>query len=215
MNDINFARLKKSPDGLIPVIVQDASSGAVLMLAYMNEAAYNATLSSGQMTYYSRSRKKLWLKGEESGHFQRLVSLSADCDQDTLLAKVEQTGVACHTGEKSCFFNHISPPDGGNVKNAALILEALMALIKERREQPQEGSYTNYLFDKGLDKILKKLGEEACEVVIAAKNENNDELRYEIADLLYHLTVLMAQAGLEWDTVLAELSTRRATPANN
>jgi len=209
---IAFSDLKKSPDGLVPVIVQDATSGAVLMLAYMNEAAYNATISGKQMTYFSRSRGKLWLKGEESGHFQRLVSLRADCDRDTLLATVEQTGVACHTGEKSCFFNHLGPTDKDAAANtnAAYILEELMALIRKRRAQPQEGSYTNYLFDKGLDKILKKLGEEACEVVIAAKNENPDELRYEIADLLYHLTVLMAQVCLDWDRVLAELSGRRS-----
>jgi phosphoribosyl-ATP pyrophosphohydrolase/phosphoribosyl-AMP cyclohydrolase len=212
---MSFATLKKSPDGFVPVIVQDVTSNEVLMFAYMNEEAYEQTLSSRQMTYYSRSRGSLWTKGETSGHYQTLHSLTADCDKDTLLAKVHQTGVACHTGEKTCFFQEIISGEDEIIhsaqnekKNAVTILTVVMDIIADRKANPKEGSYTNYLFDKGLDKILKKLGEEATEIVIAAKNGSTDEVTYETADFLYHLMVLMTELDISWDDVLEELAKR-------
>ncbi|MDR2546742.1 MAG: bifunctional phosphoribosyl-AMP cyclohydrolase/phosphoribosyl-ATP diphosphatase HisIE [Lachnospiraceae bacterium] len=205
---ISFAELAKNADGLVPVIVQDAIHDTVLMLAYMNEAAYEQTLASGQMTYFSRSRGTIWTKGETSGHFQTLISLAVDCDGDTLLARVSQTGVACHTGEMSCFFKEIVAEKGEGNKNPAAIFAMVMEIIAERRRNPKEGSYTNYLFDKGIDKILKKLGEEATEIVIAAKNDVKNDTVAEIGDYLYHLMVLMTEAGIGWDDVTAELKKR-------
>lgn len=197
----------KTQNGLIPCIVQDYQDGTVLMLAYMNEEAFNKTISTGTMTYYSRSRNKLWVKGEESGHFQALKSLTADCDNDTLLAKVKQTGVACHTGKRSCFFNDIV---GENDYEAGFngTLNEVYEIIYDRKNNPKEGSYTNYLFDKGIDKILKKVGEESTEIVIAAKNPEKDGIIYEIADLIYHLSVLMADREVTWDDIYKELKNR-------
>ena len=174
------------------------------MLAYMNEEAYNKTIETGRMTYYSRSRQKLWLKGEESGHFQYVKSLSADCDSDTLLAKVLQIGAACHTGSRSCFFRKLfSRPY--EETNPGKVLNEVFGTILERRSNPKEGSYTSYLFDKGIDKILKKCGEEATEIVIAAKNPDSEEVKYEMADFLYHMMVLMAECGLDWEDISREL----------
>lgn len=204
--NIEFSDLKIQ-NGLIPCIVQDYMDGTVLMLAYMNEEAFNKTISSGTMTYFSRSRNKLWVKGEESGHFQELKSLTADCDNDTLLAKVKQTGVACHTGKRSCFFNDIV---GENDYEAGFngTLNEVYEIIYDRKNNPKEGSYTNYLFDKGIDKILKKVGEESTEIVIAAKNPEKDGIIYEIADLIYHLSVLMADKEVTWDDIYKELKNR-------
>ena len=159
------------------------------------------------MVYFSRSRQKLWMKGETSGHFQYVKSMILDCDKDTLLAKVAQIGPACHTGNPTCFFTQLF----GNAyfeKNPLLILEKVMATIQDRRIHPKEGSYTNYLFDKGIDKILKKVGEESSEIIIAAKNPNPDEVKYEISDMLYHVMVLMAEKGVSWDDIMEELSRR-------
>ncbi len=203
----SFKEFKLNSDGLIPVIVQDYKSNQVLMLAYMNEEAYNNTLSSGKMNYFSRSRQTQWLKGETSGHFQYLKALSYDCDNDTLLAKVEQIGAACHTGSYSCFFNDIVTYDFEE-KNPSSVLEDVYDVIMDRKKNPKEGSYTNYLFDKGIDKILKKVGEEATEIVIAAKNPNPNEVKYEISDFLYHVMVLMAEKGVTWDEIFTELSNR-------
>lgn len=205
----SFSDLKKGADGLIPVVVQDVETDAVLMVAYMDERAYRQTLETGKMTYFSRSRRMLWVKGETSGHFQYLHSLTADCDLDTLLAKVTQEGAACHTGSYSCFFNEIADL-GGKEKphNPLKVFEEVYGVIQDRKEHPKEGSYTNYLFDKGLDKILKKVGEEATEIVIAAKNPNPNEIKYEIADFLYHMMVLMAQKGIGWEEITEELSKR-------
>ena len=202
-----FGEFKLNSDGLIPVIVQDYKTNQVLMLAYMNEEAYNNTLNTGKMNYFSRSRQTQWLKGETSGHFQYLKSLSYDCDNDTLLAKVEQIGAACHTGSYSCFFNDIVTYDFAE-KNPMSVLEDVYNVIKDRKVNPKEGSYTNYLFDKGIDKILKKVGEEATEIVIAAKNPNPNEVKYEISDFLYHVMVLMVEKGVTWDEILTELSNR-------
>ncbi len=198
-----------SGDGLLPVVVQDHLTLEVLMVAYMNEEAYLDTLKTGKMHYYSRSRKAQWLKGETSGHFQYVKSLYADCDKDTLLARVSQVGAACHTGARSCFFNEVVKKEGQEGgTNPLKVFEEVFGVIKDRRLHPKEGSYTNYLFDKGLDKILKKLGEEATEIVIAAKNPNPHEVKYEIADFLYHMMVLMAEKEIGWEEITEELARR-------
>ena len=204
---VTWSELKLNSDGLIPCIVQDYKTNEVLMMAYMNEEAFEATIRTGRMNYYSRSRNKQWLKGEESGHFQYVKSLYTDCDNDTLLAKVSQIGVACHTGARSCFFNEIVKRDYIDT-DPLKVLENVYNVIQDRKVNPKEGSYTNYLFDKGLDKILKKLGEEATEIVIAAKNPNPEEVKYEISDFLYHMMVLMAEKNVTWEQILAELSRR-------
>ena len=204
---IPWNELKVNSDGLIPVICQDYKTGEVLMMAYMNEEAYLTTLRTGRMNYYSRSRQKQWLKGEESGHFQYLMELKADCDKDTLLAKISQVGAACHTGSYSCFFNEIMKKDYTDT-NPLMVFESVMNVILDRKVNPKEGSYTNYLFDKGIDKILKKLGEEATEIVIAAKNPNVNEIKYEISDFLYHMMVLMAEKGVTWEEITEELDKR-------
>lgn len=198
----------KTVDGLIPCIVQDYSDGTVLMMAYMNEESFNATLETKTMTYFSRSRNKLWKKGEESGHFQYLKNLSADCDNDTLLAQVEQVGVACHTGARSCFFKDIIGHNDYNNGFGKDVLKNVYEIIIDRKLNPKEGSYTNYLFDKGVDKILKKVGEECTEIVIAAKNPESEEIIYEIADFIYHVSVLMAQKNITWADVYKELENR-------
>ncbi len=199
---------KKNSDGMVPVVVQDYRTLEVLMVAYMNEEAYNQTLALGKMTYYSRSRQELWLKGATSGHYQYVKSLTADCDMDTILAKVSQVGVACHTGSKSCFFNEITKKDYEEADNPLQVFEEVLDVIKDRKIHPKEGSYTNYLFDKGIDKILKKLGEEATEIVIAAKNPNANEVKYEISDFLYHMMVLMVEKDVSWEEITTELANR-------
>jgi len=204
---VAFADMKKLDNGLVPVIVQDYKTNEVLMLAYMNEEAYNCTVSTGKMTYYSRSRKELWLKGETSGHYQFVKSLSIDCDNDTLLAKVKQIGAACHTGNRSCFYRDLVKTEW-EIEDNTNILEKIYATVMDRKVNPKEGSYTNYLFTKGIDKILKKCGEEATEIVIAAKNPDKTEIKYEIADFLYHVTVLMAECGIDWKDVFEELANR-------
>lgn len=193
----------KFENGLIPVITQDVNTKEVLILSYMNEEAYQKTLDEKVLYYYSRSRQMLWKKGETSGNTQDLISLTYDCDEDALLAQVKQKGLACHTGEMSCFHN----PLIGEKKIG--ILNDLMTLIKERKEHPKEESYTNYLFDKGLEKILKKIGEESSEVIIAAMSGKKDDLIYELADLVYHSLVLMANEGIELDEIEKELNKRR------
>lgn len=199
---------KKNGDGMVPVIVQDYRTREVLMMAYMNEEAYEQTIHTGRMTYFSRSHGRLWLKGETSGHYQYVKSLTADCDMDTILARVSQTGAACHTGARSCFFNEITKKDWEEESNPLRVLEDVLDVIKDRKVHPKEGSYTNYLFQKGIDKILKKLGEEATEIVIAAKNPNSNEVKYEISDFLYHMMVLMAQKDISWEEIAAELANR-------
>lgn len=205
---IDFSDFKLLDNGLIPVVVQDYRTNDVLMVAYMNEESYRKTLETGKMTYYSRSRQKLWLKGETSGHFQYVKSLMLDCDNDTILAKVRQIGAACHTGSYSCFFKELAKKDYVST-NPHTVLTDDFNIIMERKNHPKEGSYTNYLFDKGIDKILKKCGEEASEIIIAAKNPDAEELKYEIADFLYHMMVLMAECDLDWDDITKELVNRR------
>lgn len=204
---LQWSDLKLNSDGMVPVIVQDYRTDEVLMLAYMNEEAFWTTINSGKMTYYSRSRQELWVKGETSGHIQYVKSLTADCDYDTILAKVSQIGVACHTGNPTCFFNNIVKKEYIE-KNPLKVFEDVYEIILDRKLNPKEGSYTNYLFEKGIDKILKKIGEENTEIVIAAKNPNPEEIKYEISDYLYHLMVLMAEKGVTWEDVTQELSQR-------
>lgn len=204
-------------NGLVPAIIQDASNGQVLMLAYMNEAALAKTRESGVTWFYSRSRQRLWQKGETSGHLQRVKKIAYDCDGDALLITVEQIGVACHEGTRSCFSRLL---DGGALETpavdpttmyggAASVLHDVYQVICDRKRQPKEGSYTNYLFDKGQDKILKKVGEEAAETIIASKNNDAKELLYEMADLWYHNLVLLAYHGVTPTELLAELGGRR------
>ena len=178
---LQWSDFKVNSDGMVPVIVQDYRTDEVLMLAYMNEEAFLCTISSGKMTYFSRSRQEIWMKGETSGHIQYVKSLTADCDYDTILAKVSQIGVACHTGNPTCFFNPIVKKEYVE-KNPLKIFDEVYDLILDRKAHPKEGSYTNYLFDKGIDKILKKVGEENTEIIIAAKNPNPEEIKYEISD---------------------------------
>lgn len=204
---ISWENLKKNSDGLIPVIVQDYTTNDVLMCAYMNEEAFHATINCGKMTYYSRSRQELWMKGETSGHIQYVKELTADCDFDTILAKVSQVGVACHTGNPSCFFNEIVKKEYIE-KNPLKVFETVYNIIEDRKNNPKEGSYTNYLFDKGIDKILKKVGEECTEIVIVAKNPDPEEIKYEISDFLYHVMVLMVEKGVTWEEITQELAQR-------
>ena len=178
------------------------------MVAYMNKEAYDKTIATGKMTYYSRSRQELWTKGDTSGHYQYVKSLTLDCDNDTILAKVSQIGAACHTGSRTCFFQPLLEKEYDHT-NPLTVFEDVYSVIMDRKEHPKEGSYTNYLFDKGIDKILKKVGEECTEIVIAAKNPDADEMRYEISDFLYHLMVLMAERGLVWKDITDELADRR------
>jgi phosphoribosyl-ATP pyrophosphohydrolase/phosphoribosyl-AMP cyclohydrolase len=205
--DLKWSDLKLNSDGMVPVIVQDYRTDEVLMLAYMNEEAFNTTINIGKMTYYSRSRKELWTKGLTSGHVQYVKSLTADCDFDTILAKVSQVGAACHTGNRTCFYNNIVKKEYIE-KNPLKVLEEVYDVIEKRRTDPQEGSYTNYLFDQGLDKILKKLGEEFTEIIIAAKNPTSEEIKYEVADFLYHCMVLMVEKGVTWEEITNELARR-------
>lgn len=202
-----WSEFKLNSDGLIPVIVQDYQTSEVLMLAYMNEEAFNTTIAMGKMTYYSRSRQELWTKGVTSGHYQYVKSLTLDCDKDTILAKVSQVGAACHTGNPTCFFTELIKKEYLS-KNPLKVFEEVYQVIADRKDNPKEGSYTNYLFDKGIDKILKKVGEEATEIVIAAKNPEPEEIKYEISDFLYHMMVLMVEKGITWEEVVEELSQR-------
>lgn len=204
---IAFSEFKLNSDGLIPVVVQDYKTDEVLMVAYMNEEAFEKTIATGKMTYYSRSRQELWVKGLTSGHFQYVRSIGIDCDNDTLLAKVKQIGAACHTGNRSCFYRNLVSTEYAET-NPLKVFNDVMNVIEDRKQHPKEGSYTNYLFDKGIDKILKKCGEEATEIIIAAKNPDPEEIKYEISDFLYHVMVLMVLRGVTWEDIVKELANR-------
>jgi phosphoribosyl-ATP pyrophosphohydrolase/phosphoribosyl-AMP cyclohydrolase len=227
---VDMGELKFRASGLIPAIIQDAENGEVLMLAYMNREALEKTLQTGRTWFWSRSRQQLWEKGKTSGHYQVIKSITADCDYDALLIKVEQLGPgACHEGYRSCFHNPVEfDGEGGPAaaaeeeeqepafdaeevygRRSSRILDELYKVVQDRRVNPVEGSYTNYLLTEGLDKILKKIGEEAAEVIIAAKNPGTEELIYELADLYYHTIVLMAAKGAEPGDVFSELKSRR------
>lgn len=196
--------LKYDSRGLIPAVVTDAATGRVLMVAYMNAESLRISMEKELCCFYSRSRSQLWLKGETSGNYQHIVSITTDCDRDTLLISVIPDGPACHLGTESCFEYPVWESDS----RSAFSMDALMELIKGRKTDPKEGSYTTYLFNKGLDKILKKVGEESTEVIIAAKAEDRAETVYEIADLAYHVLVLMAEIGISVDDIRKELAGR-------
>nr|WP_275440309.1 bifunctional phosphoribosyl-AMP cyclohydrolase/phosphoribosyl-ATP diphosphatase HisIE [Paenibacillus sp. ACRRY] len=215
-------------DGLVPAIVQDSETRQVLMMAYMNRESLKLSLESGETWFWSRSRQELWHKGATSGNVQTITSLKYDCDGDTLLVEVKPNGPACHTGEVTCFHNEIvglpqkSTEQSENETNTDSsesraegrfdVLAELESVIAEREVERPEGAYTTYLFDKGVDKILKKIGEEASETIIAAKNKDNDELRLEVSDLMYHLLVLLQERKLPLDDIMAELSRRHERP---
>ena len=201
---INIEELKFDEKGLIPAIVVDAISGDVLTLAYMNKESLQITLEKGCTCFWSRSRQALWLKGETSGNYQHVTSITADCDKDALVVKVEKDGPACHTGSESCFFN----PVYINEEKNEFSLRGLYDLLVGRKQDKPQGSYTTYLFEKGLDKILKKIGEESTEVIIAAKAQDKKETVYEIADLAYHVMVMMVEAGITLEDVQKELASR-------
>lgn len=201
--------LKFDEHGLIPAIIQDVQSGTVLMLAYMNRESLEKTLQEGRTWFYSRSRQELWLKGETSGHSQKVVAIYYDCDADTLLIQVYQTGVACHEGSFSCFSRAMALQEGEKALSPDwAVLSWLEDLVKERKEALPSGSYTTYLFEKGIDKILKKVGEEATEVVIAAKGGKEEEIIYETADLFYHLLVMLQDRNIELGKIWGELISR-------
>ena len=206
--DADISMISFGKDGLVPCICQDAKTGAVLMLAYMNEQSLRLTLEKKRAVYYSRSRSELWEKGATSGNTQKVRAIYYDCDADALLIKVEQTGNACHTGEYSCFFNAVFDDLGVSADSGSSVFGELYATVIGRKNDPSEGSYTNYLFDKGLDKILKKVGEEAAETIIAAKNQDRQELIGETGDLIYHLTVMLAEKGISMDEIEQELKSR-------
>ena len=219
--------LKFDERGLIPAIVQDDRTNEILMLAYMNAESLQQTLRTGETHFWSRSRQQLWHKGGTSGHTQRVVDLRLDCDSDAIIVRVEPRGPACHTGEPSCFFRDVAegapapapaPAPGVSLVNVesmelGILLNHLYSLVAERKEQRPEGSYTSYLFNSGLDKILKKVGEESAETIIAAKNGATKELSAEIADLLYHLLVLMVEREVKLKDILAELKGRAGRAA--
>ena len=201
---LNIDELKFDEKGLIPAIVVDAKTKKVLTLAYMNRESLEISMEKELTCFWSRSRNELWLKGETSGNYQHIVSITADCDSDALVVMVESDGPSCHTGSYSCFTKEVFQSE----ERSEFSYEGLMELIKGRKISPQEGSYTTYLFHKGLDKILKKVGEESTEVIIAAKAEDRKETVYEIADLAYHVMVLMVEAGISLDEIRDELASR-------
>ncbi|MBE6561289.1 MAG: bifunctional phosphoribosyl-AMP cyclohydrolase/phosphoribosyl-ATP diphosphatase HisIE [Ruminococcaceae bacterium] len=201
---INIDQLKFDEKGLIPAIVVDADTKKVLTLAYMNRESLEISINEGRTCFWSRSRQELWRKGETSGNVQHIVKITADCDMDALTVEVKKDGPACHTGEDSCFFNDVYEND----ELAPFSLDALMELIRGRKIEKKEGSYTTYLFEKGIDKILKKVGEECTEVIIAGKANDKAETIYEISDLVYHVMVLMIEMGISNEDIIRELASR-------
>lgn len=197
-------QLKFDEKGLIPAVIVEAGTHQLLMVAYMNRESLKISMETGKTCFWSRSRQELWTKGETSGNYQHIVSITADCDLDTLKVVVEKDGPACHTGAETCFFNPVYQSE----EKSDFTLDALMELIRGRKTDPQEGSYTTYLFQKGLDKILKKIGEESTEVIIAAKDNDPKETIYEISDLVYHVMVMMIQQGISLEDIRRELASR-------
>lgn len=217
LKNLDLSKIRWDAHGLVPAIVQDVETKEVLMLAYMNEESLSRTLRDGKACYYSRSRQSLWLKGETSGHFQDVVDIKYDCDQDALLLTVQQTGMACHENYFSCFhynlssegFKAIGEPEVKPEPALGRTLELLADVIKSRNLERPEGAYTTYLFNKGLDKILKKVGEECAEVIIAAKNADPEEIKYEVSDLFYHVLVMLEERGVGLEEISKELLKRR------
>ncbi len=204
MNNDIIAKLKFDEKGLLPAVVQDFYTGEVLTVAYMNAESLNITLEEKMTCFYSRSRQELWRKGETSGNRQHIISIKADCDYDALVIKVIKDGPACHTGNESCFYNLIYKNENQN----DFSIDALYKLIEGRKTEMKEGSYTTYLFSKGLDKIMKKVGEECTEVIIGAAKHSKEETIYEISDLAYHILVLMVEMGISLDDIRKELDSR-------
>ncbi|MBQ3462454.1 MAG: bifunctional phosphoribosyl-AMP cyclohydrolase/phosphoribosyl-ATP diphosphatase HisIE [Clostridia bacterium] len=205
--------LKFNAHGLIPAVVQNIETKEVLMVAYMNADTLKQTLETGRATFWSRSRKEVWVKGATSGNYMYVKEVRVDCDADCLVLLVNPAGPACHTGNRSCFFRRVE--DGKLVKDDVPparndIFEREQAVVIDRKANPEDGSYTNYLFDKGEDKILKKVGEEAAEVVIAGKNRDKGEISYEVSDLIYHLTVMLVDNDMTWDDIYKEMERRRS-----
>lgn len=204
-------KLKFDDKGLIPAVVQDASTKEVLMVAYMNAETLGMTLKTKKATFFSRSRNAVWVKGETSGNYMNVTEIRIDCDGDCLVVLAHPSGPACHTGNRSCFFRRIDEgklTEDRSPAGVSDILRKEFAVILDRKHNPEDGSYTNYLFNKGEDKILKKVGEEAAEVVIAGKNRDKSEIRYETADLLYHLAVMLADNDMSWDDIFEEMERR-------
>lgn len=201
--DINIDNLKYDEKGLIPAVIQDYNNNEILMVGYMNRESLEISIVEKQTCFYSRSRNELWRKGETSGNTQEIISINSDCDNDTLLIKVLPNGPACHTNSQSCFFNSIY----GETEETFSI-DSLYSMLLDRKNNPKENSYTSYLFKEGEDKILKKIGEESTEVIIGAKNNDNQEVIYEISDLAYHLMVMMADRGISLEEIRRELSKR-------
>lgn len=201
---VNIDQLKFDEKGLIPAVVIESGTNELLMVAYMNKESLEKTMSTGLACYWSRSRQEFWTKGDTSGNYQHIVSITSDCDNDTLKVVVKKDGPACHTGANSCFFNELWKSDELTEFN----LNSLMDLIEGRKKEPKEGSYTTYLFDKGLDKILKKIGEESTEVIIASKDGDKQETIYEISDLAYHVMIMMIEMGISLEDIHKELESR-------
>ena len=201
---LDWSAVKFDEKGLIPAVVVDATTGEVLTLAYMNEESLRISIEEKRTCFYSRSRQELWRKGETSGNVQRIVAITADCDADALVVRVHPAGPACHTGEYSCFHHAILESEEAEPFST----DALFAMLSKRKTAPQEGSYTSYLFEKGMDKILKKVGEETTEVIIAAKGNDRKETVYEIADVAYHLMVMMVEMGITPTEIRDELASR-------
>jgi phosphoribosyl-ATP pyrophosphohydrolase/phosphoribosyl-AMP cyclohydrolase len=196
-------------DCLVPAIAQDFLTKEVLMLAWMNREALEKTIGTGLAHYYSRSRSRLWLKGETSGCYQRVREILRDCDDDAILLLIDQTGGACHTGNRSCFYRNLAGQPAPDRDNIGDVFMSVQSVIEDRKANPREGSYTSYLFDKGLDKMLKKIGEESAEIIIAAKNPSDGDLVGEIADMIFHVSVVLAERGLSWRDVTSELARRK------
>jgi phosphoribosyl-ATP pyrophosphohydrolase/phosphoribosyl-AMP cyclohydrolase len=207
LDQSTLSTIQFNEDGLVPAVVQSADDNEVLMLAYMNKEALKLTLETRKGTYFSRSRQELWVKGETSGNTQAVKEVYYDCDADSILLKVEQTGVACHKNRKSCFHNPLT--ESSSTTEVSDIISELYSVVSERKENPVEGSYTTYLFTKGIDKILKKVGEESSEVIIASKNHSKSEMTEEISDLVYHTLVLMANEGVRPEDICEALKKRR------
>lgn len=204
---MNITDLKFDQNGLIPAVVQNYKTGKVLMLGYMNQESFEKTLESGTVWFFSRSRNQLWNKGETSGNFLNVIEIASDCDDDAILIKAEPQGPTCHTGEESCF-HHAFDADKNEKAFDQTVLFDLFDVIESRKTNPIEGSYTNYLFEKGIDKILKKVGEETAETIIAAKNNSKEEITYETADLFYHLLVMMSERGIRPEDIMKTLYER-------
>lgn len=199
-------------NGLVPAVVQDIKTKEVLMVAYMNKESFDMTLSSGRAVFWSRSRKEIWIKGQTSGSYMNVEEIRFDCDRDCLLLLVKPDGGACHTGHRSCFFRKLENGELVEDNNPQYLHDSISTeekTVRSRRQNPVEGSYTNYLFAKGEDKILKKVGEEAAEVVIAGKNRDQSEIKYEVADLMYHLTVMLVDNNMSWNDIFEEMDKRR------